>query len=140
MHEYHCKDLMACLKVELAAVAKGAIVSRPTSDCVRYDRIIDWNKQLYRVQIKYVSVPACNCEGAVQLNLRKNGGSFYSSDEVDALLVYSPQTDGVYWFGPEVFHKRSTLQIRYAPTLNGQQSKCLMAENYRWDVATQNGI
>lgn len=140
MHGHHCKDLTACLKVEMAAVARGAIVSRPTSDCVRYDRVIDWNNRLYRVQIKYVSVSACNCEGAVQLNLRKNGGSFYSRDEVDALLVYISQTDGVYWLGPEVFHERSTLQIRCAPSRNGQQSKCLMAEDYRWDVVLQNGI
>ncbi len=132
MQEHHTKDLIACLKVEMLAAMKGAIVSRPTTDFARYDRIIDWNGKLYRAQIKYVSVPAGNCEGAVQLNLRKNGGAFYSREEIDALLVYVPQTDSVYWFGPEIYHGRSTLQLRYAPAKNGQLINCLMAEAHLW--------
>ena len=132
MQEHHTKDLIACLKVELAAAERGAIVSRPISDFTRYDRVLDWNGKLYRVQIKYVSVKACHVEGAVQLNLRKDARSCYSQDDIDALLVYVPQSDCVYWFGPEVFHGRSSLQIRYAPAKNGQKTGCLMGESYRW--------
>lgn len=132
MQEHEKKDLIACLKVELAATERGIIVSRPVSDFTRYDRILDWNGKLYRVQIKYVSVSATHSQGAVQVNLRKNGGPFYSQDEIDALLVYIPQTESIYWFGPEVFHGRNTLQIRYNPSLNGQKAKCLMGEDYIW--------
>jgi hypothetical protein len=132
MEEHHAKDLIACLKVELAAVRNGAIVSRPTTDFARYDRIIDWNGQLYRAQIKYVSAAAAHCEGAVQLNLRKNGGAFYSREEIDALLIYVPQTDCVYWLGPEIFHERATLQLRYAPAKNGQKTNCLLWEEHLW--------
>lgn len=115
MQEHHTKDLIACLKVELVAAARGAIVSRPVSDFTRYDRVLDWNGKLYRVQIKYVSVPACHAEGAVQLNLRKGANRCYSRDEIDALLVY-------------------------APTKNGQKTGCLMGESYLWSVDVSRDV
>lgn len=127
----HDKDMLACLKVEMRALLRGAVVSRPITDFARYDRVIDWDGQLYRAQIKYVSCAACNCSNAVQLHLTKGSRLCYTSQEIDALLVYIPTTDGVYWFGPEIFCGRKSLQIRLAPPLNNQK-KCLMASEYLW--------
>lgn len=44
----HDKDLLACCKVEMRALILGAVVSRPTTDFARYDRVIDWGGKLYR--------------------------------------------------------------------------------------------
>ena len=127
----HAKDLLACLKVETLALLKGAVVSRPTTDFARYDRVIDWNGRLYRAQIKFASVAAQHCSGAIALNLSKGKRAFYTREEIDALLVYIPQSDSVYWFGPEVFDRRLALQIRLEPPRNNQRG-CLMARDYLW--------
>ena len=127
----HDKDLMACCKVDMRALILGAVISRPTTDFARYDRIIDWEGRLYRAQIKYVSRAASNCVGAVSLNLRKENRPCYTASEIDALLVYIAQTDQLCWFGPEIFDGRSALQIRFTPPLNNQK-KCLMADKYLW--------
>ena len=127
----HGSDVLACLKVEMRALRRGAVVSRPITEFARYDRVIDWDGRLYRAQIKYVSCAACNCAGAVHLGLTKGSRLCYTSQEIDALLVYVPTTDGVYWFGPEIFCGRKSLQLRLVPPLNSQK-KCLMACEYLW--------
>lgn len=127
----HDKDLMACCKVEMRALILGAVVSRPTTDFARYDRVIDWGGKLYRAQIKYVSCGASNCQGSVLLHLSKGSRPCYTAAEIDALLVYVAPSDQLCWFGPEIFAGRSSLQIRFTPPLNNQK-KCLMASDYLW--------
>lgn len=128
----HDKDLLACCKVEMRALILGAVVSRPTTDFARYDRVIDWGGKLYRAQIKYVSCAASNCRGSVLLHLTKGNRPCYTAREIDALLVYIAQSDQLCWFGPEIFHGRSSPQIRFTPPLNNQLNRCLMADKYLW--------
>lgn len=127
----HDKDLLACCKVDMRALILGAVLSRPTTDFARYDRVIDWSGRLYRAQIKYVSCAASNCQGSVLLHLSKGSRPCYTAQEIDALLVYIAPSDQLCWFGPEVFDGRAHLQIRFMPPLNNQK-KCLMASDYLW--------
>lgn len=127
------KGEIARLKVMLRAAELDAGISIPMTD-VRYDCIIDWRDKLYRAQIKYADAGAGHSVGAVFLNLCKGDKmkKQYQSDEIDVLLVYLPKTDKVYWFGPEVFHGRRGVHIRYETPKNGQKKNLLMADAHEW--------
>jgi hypothetical protein len=124
------KGQIALWQVVLAAFHKGACVSLP---CVpaRYDLILDYQGRLYRAQVKYADCKAQNSRGAVRLDLRRRKRC-YRRDEVDVLLVYVAQIDRVCWFDPEVFDNKINLQLRMAPTRNGQKHGCLMVSDYVW--------
>jgi Protein of unknown function (DUF3257). len=132
------KGELACLKVEQIALEKGYIVSKPTIEGTRYDRIIDCNNRLYRVQIKYAGTKQTNSEGCICIDLRKktNSGkkiSSYNRNEVDVVLAYIPEIDKVCWFEPDLFEGKQTLTIRYEPSKNGQVKNIIFAENYIWN-------
>ena len=122
---------IAVLMVMVRAAELGLVVSRPTTDAVRYDLVIDVAGRLYRVQVKYANGSSANAAGVAQVELRRNGRG-YTSDEIDALLVYLPATDRVYWLTPDVWEGRSVIQLRYQEARNGQRVGCLMAEGYIW--------
>ena len=129
------KGEIACLKVELRAYEKGAIVSKPSIEC-RYDRVIDIDGRLYRTQIKYANGKSSHAEGAVTARLlgtTRNGKKLYYSDlEIDALLVYIPKIDKICWFDKKIFTGKGILNIRIQPTKNCQVKGCLMANEYFW--------
>jgi hypothetical protein len=132
MTETHEKEIISCLKFEMTAQKRGAVVSKPTTDFVRYDYIVDWNGKLYRVQVKYCGAKDSKAtQGACQLQLRKRKRDKYTKDEIDALVVYMPRTDKVYWFGPEVFDGKTSLCLRYGPTKDVRNTNtALLVENY----------
>ena len=130
------KGALACAKLDQRALEKGALTSIPIADA-RYDRVVDWEGRLYRVQVKYTDCPAPSSANAVQVNLRSVGhgglsGNGYSIDEVDAVVVYIAQADALCWFGPEVFEGRSALTIRLAPPKNGQQQGIRYYGDFLW--------
>jgi hypothetical protein len=91
---------------------------------------------LERVQVKYASKPPTNSNGYVVVHLKKWRGRkqvrTYSSEEVDALLVYVPQIDKVLRFEPKLFCGRTSFVVRIEPTKSGQQKGILFAEKYIW--------
>ncbi len=125
-------------KVVLRCIEKGFPVCRPLIEC-RYDLVIDDGLKLYRTQVKYGggSSPK-QCQGAISVGLRKwrnNGQSIipcYTTDEIDAVVVYLRRLDCLLWFGPEVFAGRDRLHIRFEPARNKQMRGCLIAQNYVW--------
>jgi hypothetical protein len=123
-------------KVEMRALELGVVCSRPVVEGTRYDCILDYGGKLYRAQIKYANGKTTNTVGVVQVNLRKEikgeKNHPYLEHKIDVLLVYLPKIDRICWFGPEVFNGRPNLAIRIAPSRNGQQKRCLPAENYLW--------
>ncbi|MCI0485271.1 MAG: group I intron-associated PD-(D/E)XK endonuclease [Blastocatellia bacterium] len=90
---------IARLKVEMRALEKGIICSRPVVEGTRYDCILDTGSKLYRAQVKYANGKSSNTEGVVQVNLRKeirkNRNAAYTDSEIDVLLVYVPKIDSV---------------------------------------------
>jgi len=56
----------------------------------------------------------------------------YTAQEVDLILVYVPALGEVLRFDPSIFDGRNTLQVRLAPSKNGQQKGVVLAENFVW--------
>lgn len=129
------KGHLAAQKVELRAAEKGVVCSNPSIPC-RYDRILDVDGKLVRVQVKYAARKPSHSVGAVSAKLyhttRAGKDQVYQRGEVDALLVYIPHIDKVLWFPEDVFIGKKFLNIRYEPAKNGQTKGCLMAEEYHW--------
>lgn len=65
------KGAIAFSKAEIRALSKGYIVSKPSTDCCRYDMIIDDGVDLIRIQVKYAGGKNSNSTGNTVVNLRK---------------------------------------------------------------------
>lgn len=132
------KGELAQLKVQLRALEKGLLLSRPTTPA-RYDFIVDDGRSFQRAQVKWGGCPASHASNAVQVDLRKDarGGAGlkqrrYLKHEIDLVLVYVPQTDQVLCFGPIQFHGKAALVIRYAAPKNGQRTGVTFANDFVW--------
>ena len=136
MYITHQKGEIARAKVELRAIEKGLFISRP-AELGRYDLVIDDGEQLHRVQIKY-----CDCctNGSVKVNLKKNSFNTtsvnksrrYTKDEVDVIIVYVPSLEKFCWLGPDLFHDKTGVNLRYKEPKNGQKKKIIMVEDVEW--------
>ncbi len=132
------KGDIAWLKVVERSVKKGWLASRPIQESGRYDLILDDGERLYRVQVKYADGHSPNSKGVARCQLTRNNGSGvnknrkYSSEEVDAVVVYVPRANSICWFPPDVFENKTSLNIRYEPTKNGQSKGCILVQDYEW--------
>ena len=130
------KGIEAQLKAELRANELGYLVSKPITECCRYDMIIDMGNSLKRIQVKYCSGKSEN-RGSVLLNLRKmslNGKRqlCYTSDEIDGLVVYIKPIDKICFFPIDVIEGKSSITIRYKPCKNNQKAKVYYCDDYIW--------
>ncbi len=130
------KGEIACLKFEQRAIEKGAIVSRPSIECV-YDRIIDYDGRLQKIQVKYADAKSPKSDGAVQAHIGKSGkgrGTHkpYEDEEIDAIVVYVPKADKVCWLGKEIWSGKVMLQLRFEPTKNNQKKGVRLVEDFIW--------
>jgi hypothetical protein len=130
------KGQLSVLKVELEALRKGYLVSRPTTDA-RYDLVVDTGDRLYRVQVKYGDGKSTHSSGCVTVSLRHYIGNSkttrpYLSSEIDIIAAYVPKIDRVCWIPPEKFHGKDTIFLRLEPPKNGQTKDILMAEDFFW--------
>lgn len=118
--------------LELREAGEHVFVSVPTNPECRYDMVVDWRGKLYRAQVKYAGGVCANIRGVavVSLTKGKRGERRYTSDEIDVLLVYVPVVDKLCWFGPEIFHGKAKMHIRYAPTRSGRIKGCLLIDGY----------
>lgn len=96
--------------------------------------VIHWCGKLYRAQVKYAGGVRAKSPGVAVVTLTKGdrGERRYLTDEIDVLLVYVPCVDKICWFEPEIWHNKTGLSIRYAPTKNGQSKGCIHLEDYVW--------
>lgn len=137
MHENTIHGLVAQNKAELRAIEKGYIVSKPITECARYDLIIDNGFALEKVQVKYAGSKQNQSTGSCKVDFRKksiNGKmrNSYTKEEVDAILVYVPEIDKVCYFPIDVVENKSTLTIRYEKSKNNQTQGVINAEDYLW--------
>ena len=137
MHSNYRKGQLAVLKMQEKALEIGWSVCFPTVES-RFDAVlVDGNGKCHRVQTKYVEVPTSTAEGSVQVDLRKktwNHGEAktYSKSEVDAIIAYIPQAKQLVWLGPKVFHRKSSVTLRYQPPRNNQRRGVRMVSDYAW--------
>lgn len=129
----HKAGELACLKVEMKALELGAVVSKPSVEYTRYDRVIDWGGKLYRAQVKGLSNYSTRVAGSVTVDLRKSG-NVYTATDIDVMVVYLPELDKVYWLPIELF-TGTTKVFRYSLAKNGQQHRCTEIGQYEWGLS-----
>lgn len=137
MHRNYRKGQEAVLKVQERALEKGWDVCFPTVES-RFDAVVvDPRGKCHRVQIKYVDCSRSFSEGSVVVDLRKktwNCGETktYSKSEIEAVIAYIPQAKRLVWLGPEVFHQKAAVTIRYQPSKNNQVKGTRTVPDYEW--------
>jgi len=112
------KAQIAELQVQLAANNKNYFVSKPLSNDLRYDLIIDTGKKIFRTQIKYVNrKKGDNLE--LLIERKHNNCLCYTDTEIDLILIYCPIIDEILAFYPDKFHDKKRIFIN----LNNPKSK-----------------
>lgn len=137
MHENTIHGLIAQNKAELRAIEKGYLVSKPITECSRYDMIIDNHTNLEKVQVKYAGSKQIKSSGSCKVDFRKksiNGKErkFYSKNEIDAILVYLPEIDKICYFPISFIENKCALTIRYEQPKNNQTKGIVFADDYLW--------
>jgi hypothetical protein len=131
------KGELAFLKVQMRAIEKGMILSKPIREGTRYDVILDDGKTLKKVQIKYGDGKVGYTDTSVSIKLASNtrGDKWqekpYTKDEIDMVLAYLPSVDYVCAFGPDVFDGKPRLYVQVKQAKYNRQ-KCLKACDYKW--------
>ena len=127
----HQKGYVGEQVVKLKLVAGGWNVAKPEVED-RYDLIADDGQNLWRVQVKYVDDYMGD---ALTVDLRKqcrsNGVTkVYTRKEIDALVLYVPKTDKIYWVPVDVFDGMTTLNFQL---VSGRQKKrTRMLSDFEW--------
>jgi PD-(D/E)XK endonuclease len=125
----------AAAEAEIAAAATrlGLVVLRPLCDGARYDLGIDVGSRIARVQCKWASlngdvltVRFRTCRRASEGYIRTT----YSGEEIDALAVYSADTDRCYLLPIADVEHRSEISLRLAPVGNNQSRGVRWARDY----------
>jgi PD-(D/E)XK endonuclease len=104
------------------AAALGFGVAKPWGDSDRYDFILDWAGELWRVQVK--SAHRAGEDGGYSFRAHGQSSVAYKEDEIDALVAYIVPEDVWYVFPGNVF--RSLRSLKLFP--GGRRSKF---ERYR---------
>lgn len=129
------KGQLAVSKAELRAFELGYIPSRPLYDS-RYDLIIDKNRKLIRIQVKYGNGKSSNSQGAIVVKLdyenRKKENFTYHNLEVDALVVYIPKIERLCYFPLAIFEGKRKLTIRIEKPKINQVKGIIFAKDYYW--------
>ncbi len=116
----------------------GLVVSKPLSNSVRYDLIIDCNGKLYKVQVKTTNAIKDGKMTFATKTTNYTKGSWssnsYSKEEVDLFFLYCIENDwcGLY-FVNEATNIPMELNIRIVPPKNGQKIGIRLAEDYSFD-------
>ncbi len=136
LSENEWKGHLASIKFDLRAAEKGIVVSVPQIPC-RYDRVMDIEGKLLRVQVKYAGQKVSHSTGVTCSKIqqpRDRCGTMrsYGDDEVDAIVLYIPQIDKLCLFGPEDFVGKTVLTVRYEKSKNNQKSNINWFEDYEW--------
>lgn len=84
------------------AMSEGLVVSEPRGDSAPYDRIVDRNNKLYKVQIKMrSSIGKAKLKNYV-VSVTKSDGSPYKSEEVDIVAIHL-RNENLWYFIPIQF-------------------------------------
>lgn len=77
------------------AMSKGFTVSAPRSNMAQYDRILDANSKLFRIQIKGRKSGG---DSVLVHPKRKQGRAQYKDEDYDVLAVYIENNDSWYFY------------------------------------------
>ena len=130
------KGAIAEAAITKTAVELGVEVYRPAIEGGRYDMIFAFEDgTLLRIQCKWaakydeiVLIRCFSCRRAREgMRVRR-----YTTDEIDAVAAFCPDTDRCYFLPPALWAGRRVTHLRLAPTLNNQQRKINWAKDYEF--------
>ena len=135
MYITHKKGQIAVCEIQRRALDNDAIVSIPTTE-ERYDLIIDYEKTLYRTQVKYVDHSSPNANGSIIVDMRSKcrnnkNVKVYNETEIDMVLAYLPQLNKVVWIPPKIFHNKGSVSIRFAKSKSNRVKKMHFIEDFK---------
>ena len=121
----------------IALFTKNQIpVSKPLTNNVRYDLIIEKNNKLYRVQVKSTAnIKDGKMEFATKTTNYTKGSwssNHYSKNEVDIFFLYCLENEWCGLFIPEE-EIPTSLYIRTIPQKNNQKVGIRLMEDYSFD-------
>ena len=136
------KGAIAEAAVIKEAILLGMDVYRPVVEGCRYDLILDTGSQLLRTQCKWA-----NREGGVVVVRARTARTTprgyvygtYSSDEVDGIAAWCPDTDACYFVPIAEIEGRVAMHLRLQPARNRQESLVHWASQYRLGAIAQLG-
>lgn len=112
-------------------------VSKPLTNNVRYDLIIEKDNKLYRVQVKTTAnIKDGKMEFATKTTNYTKGTwstNHYSKNEVDLFFLYCLENDWCGLFIPDNEDIPTTLFIRTMPPKNNQKVGIRLMEDYSFD-------
>lgn len=112
-------------------------VSKPLTNNVRYDLIIEKDNKLYRVQVKSTAnIKDGKMEFATKTTNYTKGtwsSNHYSKNEVDLFFLYCLENDWCGLFIPDNEDIPTTLFIRTMPPKNNQKVGIRLMEDYSFD-------
>ena len=136
------KRAVAETAITAEAVRLGMVVLKPLVEGRRYDLVFDTGESLLRVQCKW----AKRKEGVLVVHL---GGcrltpsgyvrTTYDATEVDAIAVYSPDTDRCYLLPIADVAGRHVVHLRLRPAANNQEVAIKYAAQYEFGAIAQLG-
>lgn len=89
---------------------------------------------MHRVQVKYGGAKK---DGAIVVTLSSsyNGSTVlrsYSKEEIDALVIYLPDTDDLVWLEAKHVVDKKAIQLRREKPKNNQKKGIWMVEDFIW--------
>jgi hypothetical protein len=127
------KGAIAEAEITAAVMRHGLDVLRPLSEGGRYDLVIDTGGRLLRVQCKWATLRGTVLDARIGTSRHTPRGyvrSTYSAREIDAVAVFSPDTDACYLLPIEDVQGLASLRLRLAPTRNNQIRYVRWARDY----------
>jgi PD-(D/E)XK endonuclease len=137
------KGAAAEAEIAAAAVRLGLVVLRPLGEGGRYDLMIDAGRCLLRVQCRWATRRGEVLTAHISTCRRTPRGyvrSTYSKDEVDAVALFSPDTERCYLIPIREIEARSTVQLRLSATRNSQALGVRWAAGYDFAAVLQRII
>ena len=136
------KGAIAEAQVMAEAVRLGFEVARPLVEGRRYDLVIDTGQRLWRVQCKWA--PRRGDVLVVRSRTSRytpNGyvRTTYTAAEIDAVAVYSPDTERCYLLPIAMLDGKGHTHLRLAPARNNQSVGLLWAADYDFGAIAQLG-
>jgi len=107
------------------AMKNGLVVSEPRGDSAPYDRIVEWDGKLFKVQIKMRSSTNSVIKKNYVLAISKSDGAAYTPKEVDVVAIHLRNED-IWYFVPIEFISRKM-------RVNPKKDKLDKYKN-NWDV------
>jgi len=112
------------------ALKRGYKIALPLGEDWRYDLIIEKERQLLRVQCKYVE----STKGVIKVRCETHDGRSYykyKSDDLDYIAVYDKVTEKCYYISNFFLENgRASLNLRINEAKNNQKKKILYAKDF----------